>query len=193
MTSNEKCIPAIYEIEDIDKCIAEYPPYYERSFTKRYCVQFNKENEHLDTCISLYSSKLCMVFLAKGHSIVKEGKTIKQFHFQVGKEDRLTNITGGKYKKKAQRLQKDTVICFVETTDGIKYPIFSGIKGRLIDINPIVVKNPNILIEKHNTTGYIALIHPENFRSAPDEILSGFLDDGEYQEVLNSRSDSKTE
>lgn len=187
MTLNEKHIPEIYEIEDIDKCIAEYPPYYERSFTKRYCQEFNKDSNYLDTCISLYSSKLCMVFLAEGHSIIKEDKKIKQLLFQVGKEDRLTNLTKGKYKKNAQRLQRDSVICYIETTDGVKYPIHAGIKGRLIDINPLVVKNPNILIEKHKSTGYIALIHPENFRSAPEEVLSGLIAKDEYEQVLKNR------
>ncbi|XP_044755313.1 protein Abitram-like [Coccinella septempunctata] len=193
MSLGEKYIPDIYEIDDIDKCIAEYPPYYERSFTKRYCVEFNKENLNLDTCISMYSSKLCMIFLAEGHSIIQEGKSIKQFDFKVGKEDRLANSTGGKYKKKAQRLQRDSVICFIETTDGNKYPVKAGIKGRLIDINPAVVKNPSISIEKHKSTGYIALIHPENFRSPPEEVLSGLLTKNDYENVLSSCQNYKTE
>ncbi|KAL3268616.1 hypothetical protein HHI36_007722 [Cryptolaemus montrouzieri] len=192
MAKNNRYIPEIYEIDNIRQEIAEFPPYYKRNFTDRYCVQFNKTGFYIDTRISLYSNKICLLFLAKGHSIIQNHKSITKIDFQVGKENRLTNIVSGKHKKDAQRLQKNSVICFIETTDGMKYPFCSGIKGKLVDVNRTIGKDSSKIVEGFDTIGYIAMVFPDNFRDPPEDILNGFLTRQQYEDELSKREQEQS-
>ncbi|KAK9890685.1 hypothetical protein WA026_012036 [Henosepilachna vigintioctopunctata] len=186
MDETNKHIPEIHEIDNIEKKISNFLPYYERGFHKVYSVEFSKDNFYLDTCISMYSNKICLLFLADGHSIIKENKTIKSLDFKVGKEDRLANSVGGKCKRSAQSLHKNSVICFIETTDGMKYPFCAGIKGKLLDLNPVVLEDYSKMVTFRNTKGYVAMVQPI-FQNKREIILKGLLNRQDYENVLSSR------
>ncbi|XP_044269590.1 protein Abitram [Tribolium madens] len=166
----EKPIPSI--LDSISKeQIANFQPYYERYFEKRYCTKFSTENVNLDTCVRVHTNKICVIFLSEKHSILKKHQRIKSLNFQVSpKVNRLKNSMSGKGKRGAQLLQPESILCFIETEDGEKYPVHSGIYGKLLEINDRLSENPNLLVDDLNE-GFLAVIlpdlrrHEENIRS----------------------------
>ncbi|KYB28597.1 protein Abitram [Tribolium castaneum] len=157
---DEKPIPSI--LDSISKeQIANFQPYYERYFEKKYCTKFTTENVNLDTCVRVHTNKVCVISLSEKHSIIKKHQRIKNLNFQVSlKVNRLKNNMSGKGKRGAQLLQPESVLCFIETEDGEKYPVHAGIYGKLLEINDRLSENPNLLVDDLNE-GFLAVILPD--------------------------------
>lgn len=141
-------------IEKSIPLLASYPSVVERYFTRR-CVQ----NDGNDVCLLFHSNKICLVTLAKTHKVFKQNVAVKAVNFQISEKlDRTNNKVSGKGKRGGQHLHEKSVLCKVELEDGTVYPIEAGIKGKLIEINEDLITNPNLIVQKPDTDGYIAII-----------------------------------
>ncbi|XP_017768858.1 PREDICTED: protein Simiate [Nicrophorus vespilloides] len=147
-------------IDSIDtSCLSDLADVSDRYFEHLYCKEIEGK-EITDQRVSFHTNRICMLSLAENHPIMKEKKPIKRINFEIDdKIDRLKNSASGKGKKGAQKLAPDSIICYVET-ETESYPVYSCIKGKLIEINEKLIENPNLLVEKPVNEGYIALLLP---------------------------------
>lgn len=133
----------------------KYPSVIDRYFSRRL-IQREEDN---DTCILLHSNRICLVTLAKSHAICKKGVAIRRVNFKVGnKLDRSDNKVVGKGKRGGQYVDENSILCIVELADDSVYKIMAGMKGKLIEVNENLINDPELLVTKTETNGYIAVI-----------------------------------
>jgi Glycine cleavage H-protein len=146
----------------------------ERYYSPRYVLDASGiEGE--DLCVLFHSNKICLITLAPTHPIIALKKEVIKFNFEVSRNvDRRLNKVSGKGKHGAQILQPNSVICFVECSDGTNYSISSCLNGKLVEINEAIVSNPNLLIERPQAEGYLAIVLPNlvNSCKAKDNLMS---------------------
>ena len=134
----------------------------ERRYYKRYYkVQDNQE----DQVVLLHSNRICLVSLAPKHPIIQQNLKIEHLEFEVGNKrkptDRLSNKVSGKGKKGGQSIDEKAILCLIHCENGNKYPVRSCVRGTLIEINPLIVKNPALLVEKPFAEGHLAVVLPK--------------------------------
>lgn len=120
-----------------------------------------------DQCIMFHSNRVCLLTLAPSHPVILEDKTIVRVeHTFEGYEkiDRLSSEPQGKSKKGSQKLQKNSPICAIICSDGTKYVITACIGSKLIEINQNICTNPNLVKERPLSSGYIAIIQPNDWK-----------------------------
>ncbi|XP_022807189.1 protein Simiate-like [Stylophora pistillata] len=64
-----------------------------------------------------------------------------------------------------------------------KYSLYSCIKGKLVEVNEELVTKPQLLLEKPETEGYLAVVLPK----LTENILDGLLTKEEYENLLEDR------
>ena len=172
-------IPKIQDstVEDITNLSESYRPvsqrYYDHYLWKPQrpadatSEDVNQSGDQ-DHVILLHSNRVCLVSLAPTHPVVKERKKIKCLDFDVtGKKaksslNRLDNKASGKGKKGAQAVDEKSILCWIETeSDNVRYPVRSCVRGKLVEINERVIKNPQLIVQKPLTEGHIAIILPK--------------------------------
>ncbi|XP_078353274.1 protein Abitram-like isoform X1 [Oculina patagonica] len=136
-----------------------------------------------DQCVLQHSNKICVITVAPSHPVLK-CKQITNVNFQVStKVNRLDNKVSGKGKKGAQHLQPDSLICEVTCASGAKYSLYSCIRGKLVEVNEELVSKPQLLLEKPETEGYLAVVLPK----LTENILDGHLTKDKYDKLLEKR------
>ena len=156
----------------------------ERRYYKRYYkVQENKE----DQVVLLHSNRICLVSLAPNHPIITTHQKIVSLEFEVGNKrkptDRLSNKVSGKGKKGGQSVDEKAILCLVHCENGSKYPLRSCVRGTLIEINPLIVENPSLLIEKPFAEGHLAVILPK-LPEGLERLKSDLLTEDQYEKHL---------
>lgn len=154
----------------------------DRYFTRIYKTDI-KGNLSEDQCVLQHSNKICVITLAPSHPLLK-CEQITDVNYQVStKVNRLENKVSGKGKKGAQHLQPESIICEVTCSTGTKYTLYSCVKGKLVEVNEELVSNPNLLLEKPETEGFLAVVLPK----LTENILDGLLTKEEYEKLLEDR------
>lgn len=162
------------KIEDSFEKLESYPSVTERYYTPCFYLSKNGSPDEYH-CVLLHSNKICLITLAPSHPIIKGKKKITKLDFQVtSKLDRLENKVVGKSKKGGQYILPDSTLCFIECDDGTKYSIYGCTKGKLVEINQNLTKNPDLLIEKPLSMGFIAIILPskKDMNNVKDNLIS---------------------
>lgn len=125
------------------------PAFFKSPLLRYYsCYQF----KHLDDpslMIRMHSNKLFLVFLSNDHPIKHENILHVKF-------EQTTDGLSGKKKRGAPILQAISKIAEV-ITDKNKYIIRAGVEGKLIEMNEMLLTNPNLLKEPE---GYLAILMP---------------------------------
>jgi len=157
------------EIPPIEKSIPDidepFPSVIERYYTK---YRYTDAKDGHDQLVMLHSNRICLITLAPNHPVIRDQKTISHLNFQVtSKINRLDNSVRGKGKKGGQYLDANAVLTIIECEDGSQYPVRSCVKGKLIEINDNVVKNPQMIVHHPLSKGYVAIILPK----LPDGLL----------------------
>lgn len=179
---------SIPSIEESYEKPGKYASVTERYYTPRYAVDLAGKEE--DFCVLFHSNKMCVVTLAPSHPILKLGKEVVEINFQVStKVDRSKNKVSGRGKRGAQILNAKSALCFVVCSDGTKYTLYSGVQGKLVEINEKLIENPSLLINKPLSEGYIAIVLP-NFQKSKQQ-KEDLLTPEKYEEFLLSRSKNK--
>lgn len=76
-------------------------------------------------------------------------------------------------------------LCKITCDSGKIFTLLSCIKGQLIEVNEALIKNPNLLLEKPQTEGFIAIVLPR--LDDPALGVKSLLTEEEYQEKLKER------
>ena len=163
----------------------KYETVERRYFKRHYKMQEDGE----DQVVLLHSNRICLVSIAPKHPIIQNNLRIANLEFEVGRKskptDRLSNKVSGKGKKGGQSIDERAILCWVHCENGSKYAIRSCVRGTLIEINPLVVKNPQLLAEKPLSDGHLAVILPklpEGLERLKTELYT--------EEQYNTRTDS---
>jgi len=132
-----------------------YPSVVDRYFTRRYVLKEGRR----DVCLLFHSNKICVVTLAKSHALVQDRVPIAKVNFKVTKKvDRSENKVKGKSKKGGQFVEETSLLCIVECVDGTEHHIEACIRGKLVEINENLATNPQLLLDKPETEGYIGIV-----------------------------------
>ena len=162
-------------------------------YTERYYSQFKISNckgtEGNNARILLHSNKLCMLCLDPSHVIIKNNLEIESLSHSVkgrgGKErDRLTGAAGapkGKKKKGAMQCEKLMALAIITTKCGQTFKIPACIDGHILEINPFVSVDPQLVVKAPLTEGFIAVINPKVGTSFDDFELVSKGTSGELQ------------
>ncbi|XP_052095139.1 protein Abitram-like isoform X1 [Mytilus californianus] len=151
----------------------------ERYYKPKYILDC-QANEDEDLCILTHSNRICIITLAPSHPVVRDKKTIKQISFKVGGVDRLNNKVSGKGKRGAQELNAGSPICKIACVDGEEFTVYSGIKGQLIEVNECLIQNPELILKKPLTEGYIAIVLPK--LKDHEQVLKKLKTEEEYKQ-----------
>ncbi|EDV19667.1 expressed hypothetical protein [Trichoplax adhaerens] len=168
-----------------------YLQFVDRYFTPLY--QLNVKGKALeDHLILQHSNRICIVAVAPSHAMFQCRRKITNVDFQVtSKLNRLDNKVSGKRKRGAQMVNETSPLCHITCDDGSKYTISSCVKGKLIEINELLIENPDLLAEKPCTEGFIAVILPRKVnrdKNGDDPILGdGFLSKESYCKAIADR------
>ena len=76
------------------------------------------------------------------------------------KVDRLANSTRGKGKNGAQVVEANSTLAVIECGDK-KFPVWSHVRGKLVEVNERLVKEPNLVGSHPLTLGYVAVVLPK--------------------------------
>lgn len=168
-----------------------FPSVVDRYFTRFYKVNLPtgvvnfedfKTNRN-DVRVLWHSNKISLVTLAPSHPVYSPGKTVTEVSFKVTlKCDRANNKVSGKRKRGAQWLNPESPLCIITMSDGEKYTVHSGIRGNLIEVNENLLKHPQLLTEKPETEGHIAIIMMK--LQERDSFTDKLLNETQYKEYL---------
>ncbi|XP_068189694.1 protein Abitram [Antennarius striatus] len=172
------------EQKDVETTTA--PSLVDRYYTRWYRTDL-KGKTCEDHCILQHSNRICVVTLAETHPILQNGRTIKSISYQISNGcSRLNNKVSGKSKRGGQFLTDFAPLCRITCTDETEYTIYSCIRGRLLEVNEVILETPTLLLEKPSTEGYIAVILPkfEESKSITENLLSR----EEFERVVAKRA-----
>lgn len=163
------------------------PSVIDRYYTRWYRADV-KGKPCEDHCILQHSNRICVITLAETHPILQNGRAIKSINYKISDGcSRLKNKVSGKSKRGGQFLTDFAPLCRITCTDDTEYTIISCIRGRLLEVNEIILETPSLLLEKPSTEGYIAVILPkfEESKSITENLLSR----EEFEKVVSKRGD----
>lgn len=141
--------------------VLKYPSVVERYFRRMYSIDIMGKPKE-DVCLMFHSNKVCVITLAPSHPIVANKKKIKTVDFKVSEKlDRRNNKVTGKTKRGAQFLTYESPLCRVTCDDDDNvYVLRACFNGRMLEVNENLHNNPQLLVEKFESNGYIAIAIP---------------------------------
>jgi glycine cleavage system H lipoate-binding protein len=126
------------------------------------------------------------VGMAHGNSILSRNSKIVSINFNAsGRRDLLDCVVSGKKKRGAVFLTPDSTLCRITLEDGSEHNLSSVVRGKLIEINPRLVANPNLLLSRHEDEGYLAILAPK--LNEIDGMHASLLNQEGYAALLESR------
>lgn len=146
----------------------------ERYYTEMFmCDTMGKTMQ--DQYVHMHSNRLCVVGVAESHPVMQE--EIERIEFtQNVLESRVT----GKKKKGGRFMLPNTVLCVIKCKSGKEFTLYSCIRGSLIEVNERLQTDPTLLLQKHQSDGYLVIIQPKKVEVA--EIQESLLSKEEYKQ-----------
>lgn len=168
-----------------EEYIEDNPSIVDRYYTRYYYIKpGSKEEPYL---VLFHSNRVCLICLAPEHSVLKNG--IKSISFDIGNLDRSQNQVSGKGKKGGMALQQDSTLAIITGNNGEAYKVPSCIRGKLIEVNSRIIKNPELMSEIGD--GYLAIVLPKPEHC--NEIRASLLTEEQYRTYLNKDKDTTKE
>jgi UPF0436 protein C9orf6 homolog len=94
-------------------------------------------------------NRIGVICLAPSHPILAQNKLVIEIDFKIDERiDRSNNKVSGKFKKGAQKLDPESILCNISCEDGSSYTLMACMKGKLVEINDNLILNPNLLKEQ---------------------------------------------
>jgi hypothetical protein len=130
----------------------KYPTVIERYFTKYYrCNVHNEPNN--DTLVLVHSNRVCVLMLSERHPIIEQALTIESIELL----STVNQLMSGKSKRGADYVQPNKLLYRIRCANERPFTICAGIKGRLIEINERLIEQPNLLKDRTQGHGYLAI------------------------------------
>eukprot|EP00794_Sanderia_malayensis_P003747 gene3748-4269_t len=85
-------------------------------------------------------------------------------------------------------MEHNSLLCEVELENSTKYFLRSCVPGKLVEINEELLENPNLLLEKPENGGYVAVILPK--LQPLEKLNSNLLTENQYVEFISQRKSS---
>eukprot|EP00826_Nyctotherus_ovalis_P006227 TRINITY_DN11451_c0_g2_i2.p1 TRINITY_DN11451_c0_g2~~TRINITY_DN11451_c0_g2_i2.p1 ORF type:complete len:141 (+),score=38.48 TRINITY_DN11451_c0_g2_i2:48-470(+) len=133
-----------------------------------------------DRYVFLHSNKyarvdgrIALVGISKKHSAVKG--EIERVVLRDYEDKKMT----GKRKHGAIMIEEKTGLGEIHMTNGKVFKIRAVIKGKLLEINSAVAKDPSLLKLSPEKNGYIAVIQP--LQSEPERIVKTLIKGEDYE------------
>ncbi|OQV17676.1 putative Protein Simiate [Hypsibius exemplaris] len=157
------------------------PKYIDVNYSRLFQIDQRKDSSE-DCCLFIHTNRLCVLALAPSHPIYRLHQTPVSVTFQISDgTDRSLSHAQGARKKGAQFLTEGACVCHVDCSDGTRYDIVSGIKGKLLEVNTRLMEAPQLLSEKPFSDGYLAIIMPNELEMSI--IRNTLHDEAAYQEL----------
>lgn len=173
--------------------INNFKYFNERYFENYYSVNSSiaeKESVHNDILVRVHSNKLILLALAKGHSICNSGKKITEINFIVNNTDRSAIKPKGKRKLGSKAIESETILCQVKLEGSIDaISIRAGVSGYLVEVNELIKKDPNLLINAPTGLGYLGIMMPKGKPVHFKETVNSWdlLSEESYNQCLQKR------
>jgi hypothetical protein len=161
-------------------CFSDYISKY---FKRYYKVGAQTVMGH-DQYVYLHANNLAVIGIAPSHPILRTQDKVRCISFKQEKRDLTANQVSGSKKKQAFILRPEVPMCSVTMNDGSVHALSSVIRGKLIEINPKLTQNPNLILESPHDVGYICILHPRS--SDILDITNSLLDEMDYKQHLKS-------
>ena len=133
----------------------KYPSVIERYYTKYYRTNVHNELNN-DTLILVHSNRVCVLMLSEKHPIIEKSLVINSI-------EPLTSVNqsmSGKSKRGADYVQPNKLLYRIKCEYNQNFTICASIKGRLVELNDDIIKTPELLQQKPQGEGYLAVFIP---------------------------------
>ncbi|KAJ6226909.1 hypothetical protein M0813_10446 [Anaeramoeba flamelloides] len=108
--------------------------------------------------VLIHPNNIALIGITEEHPIIKENLEINSISFEVNGINRLKNNVKGIKKKGGQFFQVNDTICELKCSNQKTYKIISPIKGKLIEINELIISNHNLIKQDNYDTGFISIV-----------------------------------
>lgn len=133
----------------------KYPSVIERYYTKYYRRNVHNESNN-DTLVLVHSNRVCVLMLSERHPIVEKSLEIQSIESLAS----VNQSMSGKSKRGADYVQPNKLLYRIRCVDQQNFTICASIKGRLVELNDQIIQNPQLLREKPQGEGYLAVFIP---------------------------------
>lgn len=135
-----------------------------------------------------HSNRICVLGLAPSHPVVLGGcGKIVKIDFKPGRVDFAKLKISGKTKKGGSWVQPQSKVCLIHCENGQIWKVVPAIRGRIIEINERLMKEPDLLRQQPGTEGFIAIILPKY--SENSTVCSHLLTKEEYEAKMKKSQD----
>ncbi|GAB5371865.1 hypothetical protein AAMO2058_001616600 [Amorphochlora amoebiformis] len=136
------------------ECVDIIQRYYSEYFSLGKKATIAHDYTGLDQYVQHHTNGLIVIGLAPSHPVLQQGKTAIKvtWDYKAG-----NNKVRGKHKKGAMLFEAHTCVCTIECSDGSKYCVRAGVRGKLIEINDQLDNNPSLIVTRPRHEGYIAI------------------------------------
>ncbi|CAF1469163.1 unnamed protein product [Rotaria sordida] len=133
----------------------KYPSVIERYYTKYYRTNVHNELNN-DMLVLVHSNRVCVLMLSEQHPVIEKSLIINSI-------ESLANINqsmSGKSKRGADYVQPNKLLYRIKCENNQNFTICASIKGRLVELNDEIIKTPELLQNKSQGEGYLAILIP---------------------------------
>ncbi len=133
----------------------KYPSVIERYYTKYYRPNVHNELNN-DTLILVHSNRVCVLMLSERHPIIEKSLIINSIESLAS----VNQSMSGKSKRGADYVQPNKLLYRIKCSDNQNFTICASIKGRLVELNDEIIKTPELLQQRPQGEGYLAIFIP---------------------------------
>ena len=133
----------------------KYPSVIERYYTKYYCRNVHNEPNN-DTLVLVHSNRVCVLMLSERHPILEKTLAIHSIESLAS----VNQSMSGKSKRGADYVQPNKLLLRIKCEQDLNFTICASIKGRLVELNEQLLKTPELIHEKSQGEGYLAIFIP---------------------------------
>ncbi|KAJ3441067.1 hypothetical protein M0812_13071 [Anaeramoeba flamelloides] len=108
--------------------------------------------------VLIHPNNIALIGITEEHPIIKENLEINSISFEIDGINRLNNNVKGIKKKGGQFFQVGDTICELNCSNQKTYKIISPIKGKLIEINELIIDKHHLIKEDNYDTGFISIV-----------------------------------
>ena len=133
----------------------KYPSVIERYYTKYYRTNVHNEQNN-DTLVLVHSNRVCVLMLSERHPIIEKSLVIHSIESLAS----INQAMSGKSKRGADYVQPNKLLYRIKCAENQSFTICASIKGRLVELNDEILRRPELLQQKSQGEGYIAIFIP---------------------------------